>query len=169
MLVLSRKSQQSIHIGNDITISILKIKGNTVSVGIEAPRQVRIVRGELPHYDRPPTDETPAGSAAEPTPEARPLGVVAESRAVECRADSGARTGVQTTNRGAANSGSMRNFVQQRRANSAGLPGRPDHAAAPKKADVTETDTTAASICRRPTNSKPEEWGPDSLVGCVSP
>jgi carbon storage regulator CsrA len=49
MLVLSRKTQQQIRIGDDITISILKVKGNAVvSVGIEAPRSVRIVRGELP-------------------------------------------------------------------------------------------------------------------------
>lgn len=48
MLVLSRKSQQQIQIGDNITISILQVKGNVVRVGIEAPRDVRVVRGELP-------------------------------------------------------------------------------------------------------------------------
>ena len=48
MLVLSRKQQQQIKIGDQITVSILRVKGNTVRVGIEAPREVRVVRGELP-------------------------------------------------------------------------------------------------------------------------
>jgi carbon storage regulator CsrA len=51
MLVLTRKIQEQIHIGNNITISILKLKGNTVRIGIEAPRDVRVLRGELPTFD----------------------------------------------------------------------------------------------------------------------
>ena len=48
MLVLSRKPTETIRIDNNITISILSVKGNVVRVGIEAPTSVRIVRGELP-------------------------------------------------------------------------------------------------------------------------
>jgi len=48
MLVLSRKRQQDILIGDDIKITVLKVKGNTVRLGIEAPRDLRVVRGELP-------------------------------------------------------------------------------------------------------------------------
>src|SRR5439155_15529870 len=48
MLVLTRKLQQQIKIGEQITVTILKVKGNTVRVGITAPREVRVVRGELP-------------------------------------------------------------------------------------------------------------------------
>jgi carbon storage regulator CsrA len=51
MLVLTRKTQERIHIGDNITISILKLKGNTVRIGIEAPRDVRVLRGELPTFD----------------------------------------------------------------------------------------------------------------------
>lgn len=51
MLVLSRKAQEQIHIGDNIRISILKIHGNTVRVGIEAPREVRVLRGELPMFE----------------------------------------------------------------------------------------------------------------------
>jgi carbon storage regulator CsrA len=47
MLVLSRKLDESIHIGNDIKITILRVKGNTVRIGIDAPRDVRVVRSEL--------------------------------------------------------------------------------------------------------------------------
>ena len=48
MLVLTRKLQQQIKIGEQITVTVLRIKGNTVRVGIQAPRDVRVVRGELP-------------------------------------------------------------------------------------------------------------------------
>ena len=48
MLVLTRKLQQQIKIGEQITVTILRVKGNTVRVGVQAPREVRVVRGELP-------------------------------------------------------------------------------------------------------------------------
>jgi carbon storage regulator len=48
MLVLSRKLQEQIRIGDDVTITILRIKGNTVRIGIEAPRTKRVIRAELP-------------------------------------------------------------------------------------------------------------------------
>ena len=57
MLVLTRKSQDSIQIGDNITVTVLRIKGNTVRIGIEAPNSVRIVRGELPVFH---TEESPA-------------------------------------------------------------------------------------------------------------
>ncbi len=47
MLVLTRKANQTIQIGNDITITVLRVQGNQIRLGIEAPRQVRVVRGEL--------------------------------------------------------------------------------------------------------------------------
>ncbi len=47
MLVLTRKPREEIRIGNGITITILRVKGQQVRVGIEAPNDVRIVRGEL--------------------------------------------------------------------------------------------------------------------------
>ena len=47
MLVLTRKQQQQIQIGDNITLTILKVKGQSVRVGVEAPRGVRILRGEL--------------------------------------------------------------------------------------------------------------------------
>jgi carbon storage regulator CsrA len=46
MLVLSRKAEETIHIGDDVVITIVRIKGQTVKVGIDAPREVRVRRGE---------------------------------------------------------------------------------------------------------------------------
>jgi carbon storage regulator CsrA len=47
MLVLSRKQEQTIQIGDNIRVTIFRIKGNCVRVGVEAPPQVRILREEL--------------------------------------------------------------------------------------------------------------------------
>ena len=47
MLVLQRRWRQQVKIGNDITISIAAINGNTVKLAIDAPADVKILRGEL--------------------------------------------------------------------------------------------------------------------------
>jgi len=47
MLVITRKLEEKITIGNDITVSVLGIKGNHVKLGIEAPRQTPIYRTEV--------------------------------------------------------------------------------------------------------------------------
>ena len=47
MLCLSRTVQQSIVIGKDIRITITKLEGKRVTVGIDAPNDVRILREEI--------------------------------------------------------------------------------------------------------------------------
>ena len=47
MLVLSRKRNQVIKIGDSVTIRVGRISGDRVSIGIEAPKDVTVVRGEL--------------------------------------------------------------------------------------------------------------------------
>jgi carbon storage regulator len=47
MLILSRKNEEEIRLGENITIKILGIQHGQVKIGIEAPRDVRVVRGEL--------------------------------------------------------------------------------------------------------------------------
>jgi carbon storage regulator len=47
MLVLTRKYQEKIRIGDGITITVLRIKGKAVRLGIEAPADVPVIRGEL--------------------------------------------------------------------------------------------------------------------------
>lgn len=54
MLVLTRKQNQEILIGDNVKITVLKIKGNTVRLGIEAPRDVNVLRGELPRKESSP-------------------------------------------------------------------------------------------------------------------
>ena len=74
MLVLTRKIQQQIQIGPNITITILQVKGQAVRVGIEAPRDVCVLRTEL--AERIASEESvPAGNrvSVEPRPSARTL------------------------------------------------------------------------------------------------
>jgi carbon storage regulator len=47
MLVLTRKSNQSIMIGDDIEVSVLAVMGEKVRIGIEAPRAVPVFRKEV--------------------------------------------------------------------------------------------------------------------------
>ena len=47
MLVLTRKGNQSIMIGDDIEVSVLAIMGEKVRIGIEAPRAVPVFRKEV--------------------------------------------------------------------------------------------------------------------------
>ncbi len=47
MLVLSRKPGETILIGDDIEISIVEVRGDTVRIGINAPRNITILRQEL--------------------------------------------------------------------------------------------------------------------------
>lgn len=47
MLVLSRKVNECIVISDEIVLTIIKLSGNRVTVGIEAPQEVSIRRGEL--------------------------------------------------------------------------------------------------------------------------
>ena len=52
MLALTRKEGETIRIGEEIVVTVSQIKGNRVRISIEAPREARILRGELtPHED----------------------------------------------------------------------------------------------------------------------
>jgi carbon storage regulator len=70
MLVLSRKPGQKIVIAGGITLTVVGVEGKRVTLGIEAPSSVHILRGELQdEADRPtvvwscPPGESPPGSA----------------------------------------------------------------------------------------------------------
>tara|TARA_E500000081_G_C6041618_1_gene309509 strand:+ start:688 stop:855 length:168 start_codon:yes stop_codon:yes gene_type:complete len=47
MLVLSRKAEESMYIGDDIKITVLDVRGGQVRIGITAPQEVKIHREEV--------------------------------------------------------------------------------------------------------------------------
>ena len=73
MLVLSRKSGERILIGDDITVTIVRIGPNTVRLGIDAPREMNIIREELcvelPVFDsssEKATSDSPSAAGTSP-------------------------------------------------------------------------------------------------------
>jgi carbon storage regulator len=55
MLILTRKVNEKIHLGDGISITIVAVRGKQVRVGIKAPAHVSIRRDELPVLPRPHT------------------------------------------------------------------------------------------------------------------
>ena len=55
MLVLSRKASQRITIGGNVAVTVLKTDRGTVKLGIDAPPEVRVVRGEIIGRNEPET------------------------------------------------------------------------------------------------------------------
>lgn len=67
MLVLSRKTDESIRIGNDIEVTVVSVRGNRVKLAISAPKEIPIQRSELSETMKWPSISTslPANSAAQ--------------------------------------------------------------------------------------------------------
>jgi carbon storage regulator len=64
MLVLTRKYQEKIRIGDNITITVLRTKGKAVRLGIEAPTNVPVIRGELSFDHESEEAAEPAGTVS---------------------------------------------------------------------------------------------------------
>lgn len=47
MLVLTRKLMEKLYIGNDVCVTVVRLEGGQVRLGIDAPRDVAVVRAEL--------------------------------------------------------------------------------------------------------------------------
>lgn len=62
MLVLSRKIGETLIIDGNVRVTVVRVSGNRVALGVEAPDDVRVLRGEL----RPFGDEATAETAEEP-------------------------------------------------------------------------------------------------------
>jgi len=61
VLVLTRKIGQTITVGHEITITIMEVKGGQVKIGVEAPKNVMIHRGEI--YERIQEENMAAANA----------------------------------------------------------------------------------------------------------
>jgi carbon storage regulator len=72
MLVLTRKLMEKLYIGEDICVTVVRLEGGQVRLGIEAPREVAVVRAELVdgHGILPRGVDRPCASAGETNPTA---------------------------------------------------------------------------------------------------
>ncbi len=51
MLLLTRRDGETIHIGDDIEVTVLGVKGNQIKIGIKAPEDIAILREEVYHRE----------------------------------------------------------------------------------------------------------------------
>lgn len=63
MLVLSRKETQRIRVGDSVVVTIVKVSGDKVRVGIEAPQDMLVLRDELEAWDTAPVAAAPVVAA----------------------------------------------------------------------------------------------------------
>lgn len=63
MLILTRKVGESVLIGNDISITVLSVRGNQVKLGVQAPKEVSVHREEIYQRIKQTQDEPDNGSA----------------------------------------------------------------------------------------------------------
>lgn len=65
MLILTRRVGETVMIGNDVTVTVLGVKGNQVRVGVNAPKEVAVHREEI--YERIKREEQTGVSTRRPS------------------------------------------------------------------------------------------------------
>jgi len=65
MLILTRRVQEALMIGDNVTVTVLSVKGNQVRLGIDAPRDVEVHREEIFHRVKAGIPQQPKVAAAE--------------------------------------------------------------------------------------------------------
>ena len=64
MLILTRRVGETVMIGNDVTVTVLGVKGNQVRIGVNAPKDVAVHREEI--YERIKREEDQDGRESGP-------------------------------------------------------------------------------------------------------
>lgn len=64
MLILTRRVGETLMIGDEVTVTVLGVKGNQVRIGVNAPKEVAVHREEI--YDRIKREQDSNGAAGAP-------------------------------------------------------------------------------------------------------
>ncbi len=72
MLILTRRVGETLMIGDEVTVTVLGVKGNQVRIGVRAPKTVSVHREEI--YERIRAEQGDAGSEADYPPQAAAAG-----------------------------------------------------------------------------------------------
>ena len=67
MLILTRRVGETLMIGDDVTVTVLGVKGNQVRIGINAPKDVSVHREEI--YERIKNEQSGGAPSPSPTPD----------------------------------------------------------------------------------------------------
>ena len=67
MLILTRRVGETLMIGDEVTVTVLGVKGNQVRIGVNAPRDVTVHREEI--YERIKREQAEAGGNEQPDEE----------------------------------------------------------------------------------------------------
>ncbi len=73
MLVLSRRKNETIVIDGQIEIEVLKVSGNTVRLGVKAPRDIKVLRGELAPFGKTEMTFTIGAEMTSPLGQSTPI------------------------------------------------------------------------------------------------
>ena len=65
MLILTRRVGETVMIGDEVTVTVLRVKGNQVRIGVNAPKDVAVHREEI--YERIKREEDQESRSAAPT------------------------------------------------------------------------------------------------------
>jgi carbon storage regulator len=70
MLILTRRRREAVFIGHDVVVTVLRIRGDRVRIGIEAPRDIEVQREErlTQRQDSPTDSPSPSPSTTPPPP-----------------------------------------------------------------------------------------------------
>jgi carbon storage regulator len=68
MLILTRRVGETVMIGNDVTVTVLGVKGNQVRIGVNAPRDVAVHREEIYERIKRENEQQQQGGESSPRP-----------------------------------------------------------------------------------------------------
>ena len=68
MLILTRRIGETVMIGDEVTVTVLRVKGNQVRLGVNAPKSVSVQREEIFHRIKHESAESVESAQAETTP-----------------------------------------------------------------------------------------------------